>query len=203
MIIENGIIIATGSAEQIHQFWSVYKPNVSLKIVQAPPGSIVVPGLADAHGHILHWGAKEQLPLDGCSSIDDVLLKIKLYLLAHPDVLHDHTRWILGMGWDQTNWPGGEFPTSDDLDREPLLRGRSVLLSRVDVHAYWVSNKILSELSDLPEVVDGGLIVRDEAGKPTGVFVDNAMNLIKKPAPTEAENLKISRLRCVTLYALG
>lgn len=44
--------------------------------------------------------------------IADVLLKVKLYLLAHPDVHHDHTRWIVGMGWDQTNWPGGEFPTA-------------------------------------------------------------------------------------------
>jgi predicted amidohydrolase YtcJ len=58
----------------------------------------------------------------------------------------------------------------DDLDREPLLRGRPVLLVRVDYHAYLVSNAILSNLRDLPDVVDGGLIVRDGAGKPTGRF---------------------------------
>jgi predicted amidohydrolase YtcJ len=56
----------------------------------------------------------------------------------------------------------------DDLDREPLLRGRRVMLARVDYHAYWVSNTILSNLENLPDVVDGGLIVRDNAGKPTG-----------------------------------
>ena len=56
----------------------------------------------------------------------------------------------------------------DDLDREPLLRGRFVLLSRVDGHAYWASNAILSNLQNLPEEVDGGLIVRDGGGKPTG-----------------------------------
>ena len=42
----------------------------------------------------------------------DVLLTIKQYILSHPDILHDSARWILGSGWDQTNWPGGEFPTS-------------------------------------------------------------------------------------------
>jgi predicted amidohydrolase YtcJ len=89
------------------------------------------------------------------------------------------------MGWDQTNWPGGEFPTAvcayatkllfhsppamkDDLDREPLLRGRPVLLVRVDGHAYWVSNAILSNLRNLPDAIDGGLIIRDGNGKPTG-----------------------------------
>jgi len=56
----------------------------------------------------------------------------------------------------------------DDLDREPLLRGRLVLLARVDVHAYWVSNAVLSKLTNLPGEVDGGLIVRDVAGNPTG-----------------------------------
>ncbi|KAH9976735.1 amidohydrolase 3 [Lactifluus volemus] len=96
------------------------------------------------------------------------------------------------MGWDQNKWPGGEFPTADDLDQEPLLRGRLVQLARVDVHAYWVSNAILSKLTDLPDVVDGGLIVRHENGKPTGVFVDTAMDLIDnlKPPPTEVETFE-------------
>jgi hypothetical protein len=58
----------------------------------------------------------------------------------------------------------------DDLDREPLLCGRLVLLARVDGHAYWVSNAILSKLTDLPDVVDGGVIIRHEDGNPTGQF---------------------------------
>ena len=58
--------------------------------------------------------------------------------------------------------------TKDDLDSEPLLRGRPILLSRIDYHACWVSNTILSNLQNLPDTVDGGLIVRDDVGKPTG-----------------------------------
>ena len=62
------------------------------------------------------------------------------------------------------------FSAKDDLEREPLLRGRSVLLARIDYHAYWVSNAILSKLNSngLPDEVNGGLIVRDKAGNPTG-----------------------------------
>ncbi|KAF8487054.1 amidohydrolase 3 [Russula ochroleuca] len=190
MLIENGMILVIGNPEQIHKYWSAYNPNVVLKMFQTPPGSIIVPGLADAHGHILEWGANAQLPLDSCKSIDDVLLKIKRYLVGHPDVAQDQTRWIIGLGWDQTKWPGGQFPSADDLDREPLLRGRFVLLARIDGHAYWVSNAILSKLNNLPDEVHGGLIVRDTAGNPTGVFVDNAMDLIDKPAQTEAETLQ-------------
>ncbi|KAF8494985.1 amidohydrolase 3 [Russula emetica] len=195
MLIENGEILAIGSvanSEQIRKYWSAYKPNVSLEMLQTPPGSIIIPGLADAHGHILEGGAKAQLSLDGCASIDDVLLKIKSFLVAHPEVAQDQSRWIIGMGWDQTNWPGGEFPSADDLEREPLLRGRLVLLVRVDFHAYWVSNTTLSNLYNIPDEVDGGLIVRDKAGNPTGVFVDNATDLIDKfkPAPTEVETLQ-------------
>src|SRR6266851_905169 len=102
--------------------------------------------------------------------------------------------------------------TKEDIDREPLLRGRLVLLVRVDYHTYWVSNAILSRLQNLPDVVDGGYIVRDGAGNPTGpsdpsrmtpaasrhnliqtgVFVDKAMDLINelKPTPTEAETVE-------------
>jgi predicted amidohydrolase YtcJ len=78
----------------------------------------------------------------------------------------------------------------DDLDREPLLRGRFVLLARIDGHASWASNAVLSKLNNLPDEVYGGLIVRDKAGNPTGVFIDNAMDLIDKPAQTEAETLQ-------------
>jgi predicted amidohydrolase YtcJ len=56
----------------------------------------------------------------------------------------------------------------DDLDREPLLRGRFVLLARIDGHASWASNAVLSKLNNLPDEVYGGLIVRDKAGNPTG-----------------------------------
>jgi len=82
--------------------------------------------------------------------------------------------------------------TKEDIDREPLLRGRLVLLVRVDYHTYWVSNAILSKLQNLPDAVDGGSIIRDGAGNPTGVFVDKAMDLINelRPTPTEAETIE-------------
>ena len=72
-----------------------------------------------------------------------------------------------------------------DLDQDPLLKGRLISLSRIDGHARWVSPAVLRQMPELPESVDGGLIVRDKQGNPTGVFVDNAANLISIPEWSE------------------
>ena len=77
-----------------------------------------------------------------------------------------------------------------------MLKGRLISLSRIDGHARWVSPAVLQQMPDLPEKVDGGLIVRDEQGNPTGIFVDNAMNLI--PTPEWSEET-ISRFYEVTI----
>ena len=66
-----------------------------------------------------------------------------------------------------------------------MLQGRLISLSRIDGHARWVSPAVLQQMPDLPEKVDGGLIVRDEQGNPTGIFVDNAANLIPTPEWSE------------------
>jgi predicted amidohydrolase YtcJ len=53
-----------------------------------------------------------QLQLDNAKSVQEVIERIKAYIMAHPDVHADRDRWIEGMGWDQTKWPGAEFPTA-------------------------------------------------------------------------------------------
>lgn len=75
------------------------------------------------------------------------------------------------------------------MDAEPLLSGRPIALRRVDGHAIWVSQAVLDLMGDLPpsKNVEGGLIVRDSNGIPTGVFVDNAMSLVPIPSWTEQE----------------
>ncbi|KAJ8074808.1 hypothetical protein PM082_019133 [Marasmius tenuissimus] len=139
------------------------------KVTWIDENSIIVPGLADAHAHIIENGFKTQLQLDTAKSVSEVIERVKAYILARPDIPED--RWIEGMGWNQEKWPEARFPTAADLDADPLLKGRPIALRRVDGHATWVSSR--------------GLIVRDEEGRPTGVFVDNAIDLI--PAPEWSE----------------
>lgn len=122
--------------------------------------------------------------------LPDVTDKVKEFILTHPDVRDDKTRWVEGMGWDQTRWSGGQFPTAvgilwfifsamsyacapcfqEDLASDPLLMDRPISLTRVDGHARWVSPHVLGLIGELPEEVDGGLIVRDQEGRPTGLF---------------------------------
>ncbi|KAF8714228.1 hypothetical protein AX14_012868 [Amanita brunnescens Koide BX004] len=152
-----------------------------------PDSAIVVPGLADAHGHFLENGYMKQLPLTGANSVQDVVDLVRQYIEAHPEIRDDPSRWVEGMGWDQTKWPGQIFPTASDLDQDPVLKGRQILLSRVDGHARLVSHAVLEIMGDLPDRVEGGEIVRDSEGNPTGLFIDNAMNLIPAPIWTDEQ----------------
>ncbi|KAF7971972.1 hypothetical protein HWV62_19371 [Athelia sp. TMB] len=197
IVVAGSRILDRGDLTDVRQRWAARtQPTLSkrvlslvqggLKVAQVKPGSIVVPGLADAHAHVLEYGFKMQLQLDGSKSIDEVISRLKTFLEKHPDVRDDSSRWIEGMGWDQTKWAGAQFPTAEDFDREPLLRGRPIALVRVDGHATWVSSRVLELMGDLPQEVDGGVVIRDGKGKPTGIMVDNAMDLIPNPPRSEA-----------------
>lgn len=94
------------------------------------------------------------------------------------------------MGWDQNLWSPPEFPRADDLDTHPLLRGRRINLVHVDCHAAWVSNRVLQLMGHLPEGVEGGEIIRDDSGKPTGILVDKATWLVPLPHLSKEEMLQ-------------
>ncbi|KAG2151175.1 amidohydrolase family-domain-containing protein [Suillus bovinus] len=173
----------------LHRPFNFLEP--SLRVINLQPDSIVVPGLIDPHVHMLQYGFKMNLNLEDCISVDDVLSRLKAYVISHPDILSDPTRWIEGMGWDQNKWPGAQYPHADDFDREPLLRGRRISLTHIDAHACWVSNRVLQLMAPLPEGdINGGLIIRDKHGKPTGILVDNAIDLIPLEPFSEARAME-------------
>jgi predicted amidohydrolase YtcJ len=74
-----------------------------------------------------------------------------------------------------------------DFERSPKLRGLPISLQRIDIHAEWISNPILSLLPELPETVEGGKIMRYPNGSATGVFLDDAMNIIDSVRPQWSE----------------
>ncbi len=142
-------------------------------------GLTALPGLIDAHAHVLSLGQlKSNIDLAGVASVDDALVQIASYAKDNP-----HKRWILGRGWNQVLWPVREFPTAAQIDA--VVSDRPVWLRRIDGHAAWANSKAMQIAgidNDTPDPV-GGKILRDDNGRATGIFIDLAMDLIEEHLP--------------------
>lgn len=122
--------------------------------------------------------AASAVNLVGSTSVQEAIERIAKFIAADPELLKDRSRFILGLGWDQTKYNPPAFPTAQDLEADPRLKGRPIYLKRIDVHALWVSQAIIDMIPSIPDTTSGGLVIRTPAGKPSGVFVDNAMSLV-------------------------
>ena len=141
-------------------------------------GRTLLPGLIDAHGHVMALGfGAIQLDLTGTKSIADLQQRLRAYAAANPNA-----RWIIGRGWNQEQWSDKRFPTSADLDA--VVADRPVWLGRVDGHAA-VGNSLALKQAGVTAATkspEGGRIEN-------GMFVDAAMALVEEkiPAPSPAE----------------
>jgi hypothetical protein len=136
--------------------------------------AVVVPGLVDAHAHIAGLGRSLTVArLEGARSIDEVVQR-----LSDAPSTSFQGDWLIGKGWDQNGWPGKGFPGRAELDAR--FPSTPVYLTRVDHHAAWVNGEAVRRAGITRETPDpaGGRILRDAKGEPTGVLVDNAMDLV-------------------------
>ncbi|KAF9222618.1 hypothetical protein BS17DRAFT_783144 [Gyrodon lividus] len=186
LVVHDAFIVDTGSLEDVSARWNAANLSTSkLQVRFIDDGSIVVPGLSDSHAHILEYGASRQLSLEGGKSIKETVALVRDYITGNPDIYRNTSKLIEGWGWDHTSWPVEEWPTAHALDEDPAIRGRPVVLQSKDGHALWISKKVLDLSAPFPEDVEGGVTFRDALGDPTGVLLDNAQVLVKRPAPTE------------------
>jgi predicted amidohydrolase YtcJ len=148
-------------------------------------GRVVIPGMVDAHAHLLNLGfTLRQVSLVGTKSYDEVIARVVARARDVPA-----GQWILGRGWDQNQWGDTRFPVHEALSR--AVPDRPVVLTRVDGHALLANAAAMRAAGVTPATKDpdGGRIERTAAGAPTGVFVDNAQDLIERvvPAPSRDE----------------
>jgi predicted amidohydrolase YtcJ len=148
-------------------------------------GKTLLPGLIDAHGHVFELGEiASGVELYSPTTLNAAVKAVADFARSHPK-----KAWIIGFGWNQEIWKLGRFPTAAELDA--VVNDRPVLLHRVDGHAVWVNTKALEMAGIDKNTADpsGGKIERDAAGRPTGVLVDAAMELVNRvvPLPTPAE----------------
>jgi predicted amidohydrolase YtcJ len=142
-------------------------------------GATVVPGLIDAHGHVMGQGlALLRADLVGAATREEVIARLRAFERTLPA-----GAWLLGRGWDQNDWPEKAYPTAADLDA--AFPDRPVWLERIDGHAGWANGAAMRAVTrDLGGdwQPDGGRILRVD-GRPVGIFIDTAVSLIDAVVP--------------------
>ena len=188
-------IIAVGSSRELLSGLSPAAGRIDLR------GRAVIPGLVDAHCHFMGY-AEERAWIDllGTSSIDQILQKVSTKKAsAAPG------SWILGRGWDQNDWSDPTYPDKDSLDR--IAPDNPVYLVRVCGHAAYVNSRTLAAAGISRDTKDpvGGKILRDAAGEPTGVLLDEAKEMVARivPPPGDAEKKRLAVEAAEACLAVG
>jgi len=191
---KDGIIIQTGTSGDLIDSYPDFEQIDG-------EGQTMLPGLIDAHAHVMGLGFQEMdVDVSGLRSLDETLDKIAEYAEANPDL-----EWIRGRGWNQVLWEDNEFPTAADIDR--VVDDRPVWLTRVDGHAGW-ANTLAMDLSGISREtpdVQGGRIIRNERNDATGIFIDATMRYVTSNLPerTEEEQRNAFVLALETMAAHG
>jgi predicted amidohydrolase YtcJ len=179
MAVRDGRVQFTGSLRE-----AMALKGAATRVVDLG-GRTVIPGMVDAHGHLLGLGlALRNVDLVGARSYDETIARVVSAARGQPA-----GKWLLGRGWDQNDWGDTRFPTHEALSR--ALPENPVVLERVDGHAVLANAAAMRAAGITAATKDpsGGRIERNAAGEPTGVFVDNAQGLIDRavPAATRTE----------------
>jgi predicted amidohydrolase YtcJ len=144
------------------------------------PDRTIIPGITDAHAHLLSLGLSlRNVDLVGATSFDEVVARVVARAKSAPA-----GTWILGFGWDQTLWPVQQFPVHDALSR--AVPDHPVVLTRIDGHVLLANANAMALAGVTAATADpeGGRVVRKpRTEEPTGVFVDNAMGLVRRAVP--------------------
>ncbi len=142
-------------------------------------GKTVIPGFNDAHLHFISGGMQLGLiDLRDARSREEFAARIKAYSAKLKP-----GEWILGGNWDHENWTPNDLPTRQLIDA--AAPNNPVFVERLDGHM-GVANSLALKLAGVTKEtkdVDGGLIVRDANGEPTGVLKDTAMGIVDRIIP--------------------
>jgi predicted amidohydrolase YtcJ len=126
-------------------------------------GRCIVPGFTDAHVHFLQWSlAQQQVRLEGTRTLEEALERVSAAVRDTPS-----GRWIRGTGWRSGDWQPAVEPTRDALDA--VTGDRPAALMARDGHSLWLNSAALA-YADGDLAVAGGVVERDDDGRPTGVL---------------------------------
>ncbi|HEX9658600.1 MAG TPA: amidohydrolase [Bacteroidota bacterium] len=193
--VRAGKFVFVGTTEEVMQW-----VGKETKVIDAE-GKLVLPGLIDNHTHFLSGGFQLQsVDLRDAKNETEFAERIKTRADKYPN------RWISGGDWDHDNWPGGNLPTKELIDKQ--TPNTPVFVSRYDGHmalANSVVLKIAGITEDTPDP-PGGTIVKDPVtGEPTGILKDEAMSFVYRhmPEASEDELMEAARLALAEARKFG
>ena len=166
--IKDGKFLSVGGDEIIDLYPNAIKFDAK--------GLPIYPGFIDAHCHFFNLGLSlAQVDLRGSKSIGEIEKRLLSY------TKNSQSDIIIGRGWDQNLWKNKAFPNNSFLNK--LFPDKLVLLKRIDGHALLVNDLVIKKagISSKTKVKGGSILV--ENNKPTGVLVDNAMDLAMRILP--------------------
>jgi predicted amidohydrolase YtcJ len=177
-------IVEVGSSDELR---AKYKADREIDL----EGRLVTPGFNDSHIHFVSVGlALLRVDLVGSKTLEEARQRIAAKIRELPK-----GAWVLGRGWDHTLW-NNRLPTRQDLDE--IAPENPVFVQRVDGHIAWANSLALKMAGVTRETKapEGGEIVLDEKGEPSGILKETAQGLVNRvvPPPTDEEKLKGIRL---------
>jgi predicted amidohydrolase YtcJ len=179
MVIRGGVISRLTTADA-----AVRYASSRTQMITVPPDGVALPGFIESHAHLRSLGRSlRQLDLRGAKSSEEAAA-----VVAEAAKTARDGDWIVGRGWNQTNWGGEGWPNRMQLDQ--AAPGHPVALTRQDGHALWVNTKALMLAGIVRDKADpsGGEVMRDQQGEPTGILVDNAMDPVQEILAKSATN---------------
>ena len=168
-------------------------------------GQVVMPGLTDAHIHLLNYS--HSLDLINCET---TTLAACLQAVRDRISTREPGSWIRGHGWNQNEWSDcneglNGFPNAAMLDA--LSSEHPIYLTAKSLHAVWANHAALAlaGINDHTPDPDDGALQRDASGRPTGILLEGAMSLISRvlPTRTHSDHVKAIQAAQVELWKMG
>ena len=161
-------------------------------------GQFVMPGFMDNHVHFMEGGAAlASVELRDATTPELFKQRITDYAKDLPK-----GRWVLNGNWDQTQW-GGELPHKNWIDSGTT--NNPVYVIRLDGHMALANSEALRVAGITKDAVapEGGVIMRDEQGEPTGILKGNALNLVLSVIPTPSDDELMEQFSMAQAHALS
>jgi predicted amidohydrolase YtcJ len=184
-------ILSVGSSAEIAKLAKAF-PNA--RVVDAN-GAMIAPGFIDSHVHFITGGFRlASVQLRDAKTPQEFAKRIKDYAATVAP-----GTWITGGDWDHQQW-GGELPTHAWIDS--VAPNNPVWVSRLDGHMA-LANSVALKAANVTKAtadIDGGTIVRDAGGNPTGILKDNAQSLVDKVEPPQTDAMNDRALAAAMKY---